>query len=65
MIVVYMGLCILIAALEAPGLIRRRHYGELIVFMGLLLIGFMMGLGFFLKWPLSAPFEAMVSYFGR
>lgn len=64
MILLYIGLCFLIVAFEAPGLIRRHQYGECSVFVFLLLIGFFMGVGFFLKWPLSAPFEAMAAYFG-
>jgi len=64
MFLLYLSLCIIIAAIEAPGLIRRHRYREFIFFMVVLLIGFFMGVGFFLKWPLSAPFEALAACFG-
>jgi len=64
MFLLYLSLCIIIAAIESPGLIRRRRYREFIFFMFVLLIGFFMGVGFFLKWPLSAPFEALAACFG-
>ena len=64
MFLFFLGLCILILIIEAPGLIRQKHYKEFYALTFLLLIGFFMGLAFFLKWPLSAPFEAMISYFG-
>jgi hypothetical protein len=60
----FIALCLLIFFIEAPGLIRDKHYKELVIFLILLFIGFFMGLAFFLKWPLNAPFEAIVEYFG-
>ncbi|NLV21209.1 MAG: hypothetical protein GXY49_04380 [Syntrophomonadaceae bacterium] len=64
MIWIYIALCLLILIIEVPGLIKQQHYRDLYVFMFLLVIGFFMGLAFFLKWPLFAPFAAMTSYFG-
>lgn len=65
MFLIFVGLCILILIIEAPGLIRQKHYKEFYVLMVLLLIGFFMGLAFFLKWPLSVPFDALTTYFGE
>lgn len=63
MLGLYTVLCLLIIIIEVPGLLRRQHYKELYVFMGLLLIGFVMGLAFFMKWPLFEPLAALTSYF--
>jgi uncharacterized membrane protein len=60
----FIALCILILIIEAPGLVRQKHYKELYALVILLLIGFFMGLAFFLKWPLAAPFNAVTAYFG-
>jgi hypothetical protein len=65
MFLVFVGLCILILIIEAPGLIRQKHYKEFYVLTVLLLIGFVMGLAFFWKWPLTAPFDAVTAYFGE
>ncbi|MBP1762232.1 MAG: hypothetical protein H6Q64_1774 [Firmicutes bacterium] len=64
MFLIFVGLCILILIIEAPGLIRQKHYKEFYALAILLLIGFSMGLAFFLKWPLTAPFDAVIAYFG-
>lgn len=64
MIWILMAIYLLIIIIEVPTLLRKQLYKELTAFMVLFLIGFYMGLAFFLQWPLSAPFEALSAYMG-
>ena len=65
MIWLYIGICLLILIIEAPPLIRRGQHKELGVFMFFLAIGLLLGLSFFLKWPIIAMFEALTFMFDK
>jgi hypothetical protein len=65
MIWLYIGICLLILIIEAPPLIRRGQHKELGVFMLFLAIGLLLGLSFFLKWPIIAMFEALTLMFDK
>lgn len=58
LIIVYL----LILLIEIPGLIVKNQHKELLVFMIFFSISLYMGLAFFYRWPLSGPFESLLTY---
>jgi len=62
MLLALIAIYFLILLMEVPGLLKKRLYPELAVFMALFLIGLYMGLAYSFQWPLGAPFEALVIY---
>ncbi len=59
---ILIAIYIVILLIEVPGLLKKRLYPELMVFMALFLIGLYMGLAYSFQWPLGAPFEALAIY---
>ncbi len=62
MIWILIAIYLLIILIEVPGLLKKRLYAELKVFIAVFIIGLYMGLAFFYQWPLAGPFEALTTY---
>lgn len=65
MVLILIIIYLLILLIEIPGLIVQKQYKEIIVFMGFFAISLYMGLAFFYQWPLTGPFEALLTYMER
>lgn len=65
MIFVLIIIYLLILLIEIPGLIVKKQHKELLVFVVFFSISLYMGLAFFYRWPLTMPFETLLSYMER
>lgn len=65
MILLVITIYIVIFLAEVPGLVYRKYYKELFVFIIVFLTGVYMSLAFYYQWPLAAPFQAITTYMER
>ncbi len=65
MIGLLIAIYLLIILIEVPGLLKKKLYAELKVFMALFFIGLYMGLAYFYQWPLAGPFETLTTFVSK
>lgn len=65
MVLLLIIIYLLILLMEIPGLMVKKQHKELLVFMVFFSISLYMGLAFFYRWPLSGPFESLLTFMER